>query len=153
MSCSRAVEEGWVSAPFSRAVVSELAMGSAESQESRTFKAKASNIIQEYFLSDDIGEVIISLEDLAAPDYHAAFVKRLITLAMDRFVYLISFFAVIILRYLIKLLFAYLFGSRVTRVHVLCHGFELEFLQPTSLPSFCIESFVLVAYSLCGDCF
>ncbi|XP_024376076.1 MA3 DOMAIN-CONTAINING TRANSLATION REGULATORY FACTOR 4 [Physcomitrium patens] len=81
---TKAVEEGWVSAPFSRAVVSELAMGSAESQESRTFKAKASNIIQEYFLSDDIGEVIISLEDLAAPDYHAAFVKRLITLAMDR---------------------------------------------------------------------
>jgi hypothetical protein len=83
---SRAVEEGWVSAPFSRAVVSELAAGSAETQEVRAFKAKASNIIQEYFLSDDIGEVITSLEDLAAPDYHAAFVKRLITLAMDRFV-------------------------------------------------------------------
>jgi len=84
--CCRAVEEGWVSAPFSRAVVSELAVGSVESQEIRAFKAKASNIIQEYFLSDDIAEVITSLEDLAAPDYHAAFVKRLITLAMDRFV-------------------------------------------------------------------
>lgn len=82
----RAVEEGWVSAPFSRAVVTELTAGSNESQEARAFKAKASNIIQEYFLSDDIGEVITSLEDLAAPDYHAAFVKRLITLAMDRFV-------------------------------------------------------------------
>ena len=67
-------------------MVSELAAGSAESQEARAFKAKATNIIQEYFLSDDISEVITSLEDLAAPDYHAVFVKRLITLAMDRFV-------------------------------------------------------------------
>jgi hypothetical protein len=67
-------------------VVLELAAGSAESQEARAFKAQATNIIQEYFLSDDISEVITSLEDLAAPDYHAVFVKRLITLAMDRFV-------------------------------------------------------------------
>lgn len=37
-------------------------------------------------MSDDISEVIRSLEDLAAPDYHAAFVKKLITMAMDRFV-------------------------------------------------------------------
>lgn len=74
-----------MSAPFSRAVSSELA-SSTESQESRNFKLRATTIIQEYFLSDDIGEVIRSLEDLAAPDYHAAFVKRLITLAMDRFV-------------------------------------------------------------------
>ena len=83
----RAVEEGWVSAPFSRAVTSELAT-SVESQEARAFKAKATTIIQEYFLSDDISEVIRSLEDLAAPDYHAAFVKKLITMAMDRFVLL-----------------------------------------------------------------
>jgi programmed cell death protein 4 len=78
------VDEGWVSAPFSRAVTSELA-ASVETKEARIFKLKATTIIQEYFLSDDIGEVILSLEDLAAPDYHATFVKRLITLAMDRF--------------------------------------------------------------------
>lgn len=81
---ARAVDEGWVSAPFSRAVTSELA-ASVETKEARIFKLKATTIIQEYFLSDDIGEVILSLEDLAAPDYHATFVKRLITLAMDRF--------------------------------------------------------------------
>lgn len=80
---TRAVDEGWVSAPFSRAVTSELA-ASVETKEARIFKLKATTIIQEYFLSDDIGEVILSLEDLAAPDYHATFVKRLITLAMDR---------------------------------------------------------------------
>jgi len=41
-------------------------------------------IIQEYFLSNDICEVTRSLEDLATPDFNAIFVKRLITLAMDR---------------------------------------------------------------------
>ncbi|XP_024399349.1 MA3 DOMAIN-CONTAINING TRANSLATION REGULATORY FACTOR 3 [Physcomitrium patens] len=81
---SKAVEEGWVSAPFSRAVVSELGAGTVGIQEARAFKANATNIIQEYFLSSDISEVITSLEDLAAPDYHAAFVKRLILLALDR---------------------------------------------------------------------
>lgn len=84
--CRRAVEEGWVSAPFSRAVVSELGAGTVGIQEARAFKANATNIIQEYFLSSDISEVITSLEDLAAPDYHAAFVKRLILLALDRYV-------------------------------------------------------------------
>eukprot|EP00250_Pteridium_aquilinum_P010239 c19235_g1_i1 orf=143-2299(+) len=48
------------------------------------FKQKATAIIQEYFLSDDVGEVIRSLEDLSSPHLNAAFVKRVITLAMDR---------------------------------------------------------------------
>jgi hypothetical protein len=50
------------------------------------FNLKATSIIQEYFLSDGIGKVIWSFQVLAAPDYHTAFVKRFITLAMDQLV-------------------------------------------------------------------
>ncbi|KAG6543294.1 hypothetical protein Mapa_015208 [Marchantia paleacea] len=49
-----------------------------------TFKRNATTIIQEYFLSDDIAEVIRSLEDLGQPDLYPVFLKRLFTLAMDR---------------------------------------------------------------------
>ena len=41
-------------------------------------------IIHEYFLSDDILELIHNLEDLAALEYNPLFLKKLITLAMDR---------------------------------------------------------------------
>ncbi|KAH7298781.1 hypothetical protein KP509_25G058900 [Ceratopteris richardii] len=48
------------------------------------FKQKATDIIQEYFLSDDVGEVIRSLEELSSPHLNAVFVKKVVTLAMDR---------------------------------------------------------------------
>jgi len=41
-------------------------------------------IIHEYFLSDDIPELIQSLVDLGVPEYNPIFLKKLITLAMDR---------------------------------------------------------------------
>ncbi|KAJ3675478.1 hypothetical protein LUZ60_004520 [Juncus effusus] len=50
----------------------------------KRYKDEISNIIQEYFLSDDIPELIRSLEELNAPQYKPFFIKKLITLALDR---------------------------------------------------------------------
>jgi programmed cell death protein 4 len=56
----------------------------SDSDQVSLFKQKAVSIIQEYFLSDDVEEVIRSLDDLSSPNLNALFVKRLITSAMDR---------------------------------------------------------------------
>ena len=48
------------------------------------YKKKAETIIDEYFTSADIDEAWLSVERLDAPAYEHFFVKRLITLAMDR---------------------------------------------------------------------
>eukprot|EP00252_Welwitschia_mirabilis_P010638 TRINITY_DN2402_c0_g1_i3.p1 TRINITY_DN2402_c0_g1~~TRINITY_DN2402_c0_g1_i3.p1 ORF type:complete len:701 (+),score=193.55 TRINITY_DN2402_c0_g1_i3:294-2396(+) len=80
---SRATSEGWLSPNSVRSSPSQPPIGEPE-DDAKVFKQRAVTIIQEYFLSDDIAEVVTSLEDLAAPDFNAVFVKRLITLAMDR---------------------------------------------------------------------
>uniref|UniRef100_A0A0C9RVH6 TSA: Wollemia nobilis Ref_Wollemi_Transcript_10948_2779 transcribed RNA sequence n=1 Tax=Wollemia nobilis TaxID=56998 RepID=A0A0C9RVH6_9CONI len=79
----KATAEGWLSQPSVRSIQSEP-NGPVEDDNVRLFKERAGTIIKEYFLSDDISEVVRSLEDLAAPDFNALFVKKLITLAMDR---------------------------------------------------------------------
>ncbi|CAM6114371.1 unnamed protein product [Calypogeia fissa] len=80
---AKAKKDGWLGSSLTRTASSvEIAMPADD--DHRVFKQKATTIIQEYFLSDDIAEVIRSLEDLAAPDYYATFLKRLITLALDR---------------------------------------------------------------------
>eukprot|EP01018_Ginkgo_biloba_P010374 Gb_01138 [translate_table: standard] len=79
----KATIEGWLS-PSSIKPVPVQPNGPVEHDNARLFKERAITIIQEYFLSDDILEVVRSLEDLAAPDFNAVFVKKLITLAMDR---------------------------------------------------------------------
>jgi len=79
----KATTEGWLSPASVKSIPSEQ-NGPSENDNARLFKERAVSIIQEYFLSDDISEVTRSLEDLAAPDFNAVFVKRLITLAMDR---------------------------------------------------------------------
>lgn len=56
----------------------------AGSDQVTLFKQKTTAIIQEYFLSDDVGEVIRSLEDLSSPHLNAVFVKKVVMLAMDR---------------------------------------------------------------------
>lgn len=48
------------------------------------YKKDTVTIIQEYFLSDDIPELIRSLENLGSLKYNLVFLKKLITLAMDR---------------------------------------------------------------------
>ncbi|EOA23591.1 hypothetical protein CARUB_v10016789mg [Capsella rubella] len=55
-----------------------------EDEKLRQYKKDTVIVIQEYFLSDDIPEVIRSLEDLGSPEYNPVFLKKLITLAMDR---------------------------------------------------------------------
>ena len=75
--------EGWHSPTSFRSIPSQLD-GLAEQDNVRLFKERAITNIQNYFLFDDIFEVVRSLEDLAAPDFNAIFVKKLITLAMDK---------------------------------------------------------------------
>ncbi|KAJ3696950.1 hypothetical protein LUZ61_000655 [Rhynchospora tenuis] len=50
----------------------------------KRYKEECVKIIKEYFLSDDVPELIRSLEELRAPLYNPIFLKRLITIAMDR---------------------------------------------------------------------
>lgn len=79
----KATTDGWLIPASVRSIPSQLDE-LTEQDNAKLFKERAITIIQEYFLSDDIFEVVRSLEDLAAPDFNAIFVKKLITLAMDR---------------------------------------------------------------------
>ncbi|KAH7279364.1 hypothetical protein KP509_37G016200 [Ceratopteris richardii] len=87
---STAIEDGYLTSPYT------IILQCSKPDEDRTkdmvtemdqislFKQKVTAIIQEYFLSDDISEVIRSLEELSSPHLNAVFVKRVVTLAMDR---------------------------------------------------------------------
>ncbi|KAG9155971.1 hypothetical protein Leryth_012052 [Lithospermum erythrorhizon] len=55
-----------------------------DAEKVRRYKEEAVTIIHEYFLSDDIPELIRSVEDLGAPQFYPIFLKKLFTLAMDR---------------------------------------------------------------------
>ena len=59
----KATTEGWLSPTSVRSIPSQLD-GLADQDNARLFKERAITIIQEYFLSDDIFEVVRSLEDL-----------------------------------------------------------------------------------------
>uniref|UniRef100_A0A8R7V2Y5 MI domain-containing protein n=1 Tax=Triticum urartu TaxID=4572 RepID=A0A8R7V2Y5_TRIUA len=50
----------------------------------RRYKKEAVSMIHEYFLSDDIPELIRTLKELGLPEYNPVFIKKLITIAMDR---------------------------------------------------------------------
>eukprot|EP00249_Psilotum_nudum_P015818 c25533_g1_i1 orf=741-2900(+) len=80
----KASEQGWLSSASATTLSFHEDNGSSDADGVTVFKQKATAIVQEYFLSDDVGEVVRSLEDLAAEDLNYIFVKRLITLAMDR---------------------------------------------------------------------
>lgn len=79
----RAISEGWLDASFLKPP-SEDGDVPVEDEKLRKYKKECVTIIHEYFLSDDIPELIRSLEDLGAPEFNSIFLKRLITLAMDR---------------------------------------------------------------------
>ncbi|XP_050367024.1 MA3 DOMAIN-CONTAINING TRANSLATION REGULATORY FACTOR 2 [Argentina anserina] len=84
---SKAASEGWVCASSLKSLSLEPGKPSLEDSVARAFKMKAQPIIQEYFLSGDISEVNSCLESenrTSSSDLNAIFVKRLITLAMDR---------------------------------------------------------------------
>ncbi|KAI5072643.1 hypothetical protein GOP47_0012749 [Adiantum capillus-veneris] len=80
---SKAIDAGLLSPSSANSLVI-TERNDVQKEEVTKFKHKAVNIIQEYFYANDIGEVIRSLEDLAAPALNAVFIKRLIMSAMDR---------------------------------------------------------------------
>ncbi|KAL6218258.1 hypothetical protein ACLB2K_011473 [Fragaria x ananassa] len=84
---SKAASEGWVCASSLKSLSLEPEKPSLEDSVARAFKMKAQSIIQEYFLSGDISEVCSCLESenmTCSSELNAIFVKRMITLAMDR---------------------------------------------------------------------
>ncbi|XP_019160787.1 PREDICTED: uncharacterized protein LOC109157349 [Ipomoea nil] len=80
----QAISEGWLDPSFLKSSSEDGKVHDAEYEKLRRYKEQSVTIIHEYFLSDDIPELIRSLEDLGAPEYNPIFVKRLVTLAMDR---------------------------------------------------------------------
>ncbi|THU54217.1 hypothetical protein C4D60_Mb10t22720 [Musa balbisiana] len=80
----KAISDGWLDPSFLKSKVSDEEHRDEGYEKLRKYKEESVIIIHEYFLSDDIPELIRSLEDLAAPEYNPVFIKKLITLAMDR---------------------------------------------------------------------
>ncbi|XP_043704258.1 MA3 DOMAIN-CONTAINING TRANSLATION REGULATORY FACTOR 1-like isoform X1 [Telopea speciosissima] len=80
----KAISEGWLDASFCKPSADNGELGENDDERIIRFKEEAVTIIHEYFLSDDIPELIRSLEDLSAPVFNPVFLKKLITLAMDR---------------------------------------------------------------------
>lgn len=84
---SKAASEGWLCVSSLKPLSAEPVKKTVEDGVARSFKMKAQSIIQEYFLSGDISEVNSCLEQentTCCAELNAIFVKRLITLAMDR---------------------------------------------------------------------
>lgn len=78
-----AISEGWLDASFMKSL-GEDGRVQQEDEKVKRYKEEVVTIIHEYFLSDDIPELIRSLEDLGAPEFNPIFLKKVITLAMDR---------------------------------------------------------------------
>lgn len=84
---SKAASEGWLCASSLKSLSLQSEKRSLEDSAAKVFKTKAQSIIQEYFLSGDIAEVNSCLESengSCLPELNAIFIKRLITVAMDR---------------------------------------------------------------------
>ncbi|GAV62559.1 MA3 domain-containing protein [Cephalotus follicularis] len=79
----KAISEGWLDESF---INSSGENGEIKDKDEKVkwYKEQIVTIIHEYFLSDDIPELIRSLEDLGMPEFNPIFLKKLITLAMDR---------------------------------------------------------------------
>ncbi|XAR50278.1 hypothetical protein NMG60_11004561 [Bertholletia excelsa] len=80
----RAISEGWLDESFLKSSGENGDVENKDDEKLRQYKKEVVTVIHEYFLSDDIPELIRSLEDLGAPEYNPIFLKKLITLAMDR---------------------------------------------------------------------
>ncbi|XP_038989915.1 MA3 DOMAIN-CONTAINING TRANSLATION REGULATORY FACTOR 1-like [Phoenix dactylifera] len=81
----KAISEGWLDSSFLVTFSNAAGENRHENEKKlRHFKEESIKIICEYFLSDDIPELIKSLKDLAALEYNPIFLKKLIRLAMDR---------------------------------------------------------------------
>jgi hypothetical protein len=80
---SKAISEGWLDSSYGRSDVNGD-VEDEEHEEMARYKREAVSIIQEYFLSDDTPELIRSLKELGYPEHNPIFVKKLITIALDR---------------------------------------------------------------------
>ncbi|XP_057487249.1 MA3 DOMAIN-CONTAINING TRANSLATION REGULATORY FACTOR 1-like [Actinidia eriantha] len=80
----KAISEGWLDESFLKPSGENGEVEGKDDEKVKRYKEEVVTIIHEYFLSDDIPELIRSLEDLRAPEFNPIFLKKLITLAMDR---------------------------------------------------------------------
>ncbi|KAL8162595.1 hypothetical protein V2J09_014084 [Rumex salicifolius] len=55
-----------------------------EAKAFEDYRKKVINIVEEYFINDDISFAATELTDLGMPNYHYYFVKKLVSVAMDR---------------------------------------------------------------------
>lgn len=76
-----AITQGWLDASFLKSCGE---IHHADAEKVKHYKEEVVTIICEYFLSDDIPELIQSLKDLGEPKFNPIFLKKLITIAMDR---------------------------------------------------------------------
>lgn len=82
---NQAISEGWLDSSYVKVAARDGDKpGKKDDEKLSSYKKEVGAIINEYFLSDDIPELIQSLEDLDMPEYNSIFLKKLITLAMDR---------------------------------------------------------------------
>ncbi|KAM7480111.1 hypothetical protein LguiA_028324 [Lonicera macranthoides] len=79
-----AISEGWLDASFSKTSDANGGAQDTNDKRMRRYKEEVVTIIHEYFFSDDIPELIHNLVELGAPKYNPIFLKKLMTLAMDR---------------------------------------------------------------------
>ncbi|KAF0912563.1 hypothetical protein E2562_015257 [Oryza meyeriana var. granulata] len=63
---------------------SQLRSPTVSSEEFVQFKRKATTIVEEYFSTDDVAATANELRELRVPCYHYYFVKKLVSVAMDR---------------------------------------------------------------------
>ncbi|KAM0044408.1 putative programmed cell death protein [Helianthus debilis subsp. tardiflorus] len=79
-----AVTDNWLDSSFVNSNGDVPVTEAEDDGKLKRYKEEIVSIIHEYFLSDDIPELIRSLVDLGSPEYNPIFLKKLITLAMDR---------------------------------------------------------------------
>ncbi|KAJ4756394.1 Programmed cell death protein 4 [Rhynchospora pubera] len=79
----KAITAGWIENLNPNSISSDES-SKEEKITLKRYKEECVKIIKEYFLSDDVPELIRSLEELRAPLFNPIFLKRLITIAMDR---------------------------------------------------------------------
>lgn len=80
---SKAVSEGWLDSSYEPSGANGNVQDD-DHEKLKRYKREAVSMIHEYFLSDDIPELIRTLKEVGSPEYNPIFIKKLITIAMDR---------------------------------------------------------------------
>ncbi|XP_073035420.1 MA3 DOMAIN-CONTAINING TRANSLATION REGULATORY FACTOR 1-like isoform X1 [Primulina eburnea] len=81
---SQAMSDGWLDTAYLKSLTEDEKKTNKNDEKLRRYKEEIIAIVHEYFLSDDIPELIRSLEDLRMPKHKPIFLKKLVTLALDR---------------------------------------------------------------------